>query len=328
MLKYSILLIPLVAIGGLAYAYKEDILSYYYYEYFDPTYDKGWSCESKLRQRIDGFKGTIANNYNRIWPLPNDDIDARKAIISEAEENVTGCMSLAIRARKISEQSVNDWESREQARMARWTDQVEDSGQDIGDFVLNGIVIRIPRYYLWFGRYQPDGAKKDLNIMFSYPEQRETPDTPTLGRAKIAVLLQVTRRKQICFDNGDWCLTPAQLPFQGNVLRCYDVGTRRDMPKELCTTNGHAPEWNEEMGMYTTINHSFRNWVFFDGSIAAPDYWIQCKPSKQPQCYSTIMIGDRLKAKYQFDKRYLKQHREIHSFVMEKLNEFIDGRLD
>ncbi len=225
-----------------------------------------------------------------------------------------------------------------------WIEQVEDTGAQVWDGVINGTFLSIPREYIWFGSRKPDGLQAAMNLQFFYPDMSARPSTTPEHAGKDRNISGILReqftvsRPCIGYDNVKNC---AKNLFQFGFNDYYDcprysgelgVGNY-SLWRGICKLKAE-PKYSEDVGMWFIKEHSNSVPGYYEGHPIFPDYYLKCKeppyveglPSEYHTCKSALKINDGLYFKYSFPRELFWKHREIHDAVRAKIESFIVKR--
>jgi len=178
----------------------------------------------------------------------------------------------------------------------------------IGEFIINGTSLRIPRGYLWQGGNDPDGMphNNELYLMVDYPSMK-----PASSYGDQANNLNIRIQA-----NGP----KAHLVF-------YRTQSDIEVTSELLKSNEpifiRSLNW---LGLdyYKIPASAYEEDVFLKGNPHEPEEWIICTHNVNSRCNTAFGVNDRLLVEVGFREfPHLKQYREINTAVIELINSFV-----
>ncbi len=176
--------------------------------------------------------------------------------------------------------------------------------------VINGVEFHIPREYIAFGKYEPDGETMGVHLFFVYPDMR-----PDRGEEDHSRHINVSISRP-------WEEWP-------DPIRFAHIKEKRDWMKD-CDSR-----FPKELGSLASglIEYDYC-WVgnaYILGDPYAPEYFIQCNPlhdpsnpnsSPTPYCNAYVMNYNGLQVEIFFRRSLLPQEQEIRQLVFNKLEQF------
>jgi hypothetical protein len=190
----------------------------------------------------------------------------------------------------------------------------------IGEFVLNGVKLYIPRAYLLFDKNQPDGEVDGsmLLLLMQYPDMGVVLNDAKNDDSHVQVTIHSSkeiREEKNCRNiDKEFCNDP--------VLREYFFENSFSVRKynKQPYIFEKIKEWpalkltEYKINVYDT--------VFIRGDVKKPTYWIKCAGTF-PCCETFVIYNEALHFSVSFRQETLFEHQEeIIQKVMEKIKEF------
>jgi len=298
---------------------------------------KNYEKACKAVESLVGFKQRALNSNKYFNSLNDSEVASFKELFVkiDAEKNCKKRLKLFKESEVIIEK---EKEARLKAELEKnkkeWMTKIKDTGEDIGDFVINGIYFHVPRKYIWFGTNAADGVETGLNLLFYYPGMESEPASSEkkIELTDINVLIESGKFNDLCLKNDERnvCASSASWAFivssshgdSGFDLKCYlDLSEGKKCNYNVASAFDKI--YDEEMKM-----HRFGAAHYYRGITEIPDYWLECTPAgdtgPNPRCESYIMLNDELVMKYSFSRKFMYEHEKIHDLLIEKVNSFIE----
>lgn len=200
----------------------------------------------------------------------------------------------------------------------------------VGHYTIGGLQFNVPKKFLGWGKWEPDGEKSGLLLLFHYPDMSRPSRTDKVEEGSLIVSLEEIKGKRtICYEEGvpDHCYTREQYWYHGLAFIGREPPAMLDVP-----INSRG-----DVGLYSFIlkDRSSPKEVFYaGGDFRRPDYWLVCnfkkgeqgeKYIRNPGCITQFRYMENLQIKYSFDKDLLNKHQRIRQAIIDKIETFIDS---
>lgn len=181
----------------------------------------------------------------------------------------------------------------------------------MGAYQLGQTIFRIPRAYLWQGRYK-EGPNDTLYLSMYYPSlEPEKEDSNGLDSSLVRFDIHQCQLKEC-----ERAKTP-------------DYDLRITIPREHSTYTKptYIPEL--ELFHYTITDHvrePIITEVYYSGKRNAPDYWLACiTTNSNPLCNGGFWLKKDISISFSFSYSNLAKHKKITDKITEKVNQFTGG---
>ena len=248
-----------------------------------------------------------------------------------------------------------DWFEQKELEKTFINKSPKENGDEYWDGYLGETLVRVPRKDFRGGSSKIDGAKFGLNLNLKYENYKYDPDNIREGFSN--------KQDQITgyYTNASSYIMPcsgfgedikectsksSQTGFVSRHLNCSNSGYggspnpekvigeryrarwRKECKYKSGFENDYKPIYDEEVGMMSIGDRGF-----YEGEAEFPTYWLSCskipKDSKvkykgagRSLCQSAIEV-DGTYLQYNFPHHLFWEHKKIHEYVRNKLEEYV-----
>ena len=176
-----------------------------------------------------------------------------------------------------------------------------------GTYQVGNLTFKIPRDYLWQGKYD-EGSVDLLSLSMFYPSLQPVKDMD-LHKDNLMIVLQSCEESR--------CIKPYTPRYYHHVIISLFKPTFTEpeyvpslgMWKYIATEQGKPPELNE---------------IYYKGNKENPQYWFICNVSvPNPHCVGDYWLSKGISTEVRFHYSFLNEHQKIHEAVDTKLKSFI-----
>ncbi len=200
---------------------------------------------------------------------------------------------------------------------------VEGQNPDYGIYRLGPYTFRVPREYMWLGRYDPDGDAKDgLYLMFHYPDM--TPGDADAKDASHNIKVTIKYPVNDCVPQEDGGCLPHPIDtflYYSAVKNHHHIVSNAELDDK---TDMSVFRWHF-LKTDGAISNPYK--FYFRGNRLNPDYWLRCNiPENERQvltCDTEYYLTGRLIVNYWFLGKNLPFHDDIRNKLTQKLTSFI-----
>lgn len=196
----------------------------------------------------------------------------------------------------------------------------------VGEFVMNGIKLNVPRKYIHGDKNEPDGIVDILYLMMLYPGMT-APDVYGPDKQQIDVNLE--SRNWFCnhnrFAKQEDC-DPIQVNYE---IKTELVDIKECNPYYELVRRNSISGLDEYTWHYTWRGgHRSSAGFYITGDPMHPDYWIKCGKNnnididKELMCESYLDYKNKITVHYRFYKSHLQEHKKVREAIIQKLKEF------
>jgi hypothetical protein len=203
--------------------------------------------------------------------------------------------------------------------LAKWGDTCPWAPKpkgEIGEFVVNGVKLWVPRSYLLFSKNETDGEQSGLLLSMIYPGIRPGIETQEKDNDEIVVHIHT------CPIGNSSCKYDLNSQHEYEYISEIEKLNLKDKkiyPKKI----RYLSELDLTLYEMKNSNKEF----YLRGDRFKPSYWLICDGGTRhenwnPGCYSQYGMSNKLYIKYTFRKTdLLKHHDEVKKKVIEKIRE-------
>jgi hypothetical protein len=192
----------------------------------------------------------------------------------------------------------------------------------IGHFIINGVKLDIPREYIIFEPYQPDGAVSGISMRMQYPMMKPATDMPWEEGRDYNVIVSIESKNSYMGKIDD----ASQFMYEIKA----GIERNRELGKE---TSFKLIKHHDDLGLDEyVINGHEANIFYIHGDYKKPYYWVECTRAQYkengpyPHCGGWFNYNDKIYVYYFFPKwKFEKTQLELRNKIIKKIDEFIDN---
>ncbi|MCC7260333.1 MAG: hypothetical protein IT567_04805 [Alphaproteobacteria bacterium] len=186
---------------------------------------------------------------------------------------------------------------------------------DIGTYKLGPYTFKIPRDYLWQGKYQ-EGEVDSVYLLIEYPSMK--PAIKQFSEPGWQNEMNVSLHyKNTCPETP--CERYAQIHYETSALNDHNPTFKTTISAPVFAKDYGLNQYTYSLGKPTQEHE-----VFFSGDKAKPDIWYICQLSvTSPSCMSAYKLKEGLWVRTNYGHPLLIHHADIQKNLNEMLNSFI-----
>ncbi len=202
---------------------------------------------------------------------------------------------------------------------------VPNQNMEYGFYTMGPHTFKIPRAYMWQGRFRPDGEVESLYLLFQYPDM--TPGDANLLTKDSHHQVRVTLRypKNECVSKADGrCISHPQARYENEI----------EKRSEYLHIDFEQSTFHPELNLssvsrkWITPQNTISQWhdIFYRGDPREPEYWLTCavkyREGTIPFCKGSFYLTGKVIVDYRFRRDLLTDHQLIREKIINKTKEF------
>lgn len=196
---------------------------------------------------------------------------------------------------------------------------------------VNGVAFTIPRDYIFFDKFRPDGENKHIGMLFQYPSMELTNKQARREGREIRISIKKNAQIDCIKASPDVCYTISQI----NTLRAMRTYFRNPDNPDFARYKPVKVRHDATLGMdvYWTSESHARGWAteeyFVRGDLTNPTAWLRCDIKHgsvvNPGCYADVEVNDQIVADYFFRREsFLNEHDAFREKVIATIKGLMD----
>jgi hypothetical protein len=205
--------------------------------------------------------------------------------------------------------------------LAKWDDtcpwDTPPKGE-IGEFIINGVKLWVPREYLLIGKNDPDGEQRDLLLSMIYPEMK--PDIGKKEEGNFEIVVYISTCSPSMKPPCDYTTISQEFYEDALETKTLTPEEKKLYPKKI--------RYIPELDLTLYEKKSAYKEPYIRGDRFSPSYWLICDGGTRnenwdPGCYTQYSINNKFYIKHRFRQTdLLKHHDEVKRKVIEKILEW------